>query len=63
MFRGCKKFELRFEMLNVFMVVAQKCMSSYEREKWTYRVSTKPLDNLKNLLILQLTLEMPEMFK
>ena len=28
-----------------------------------YRVSTKCLDNLKNLLILQLTLEMSEMFK
>ena len=28
-----------------------------------YRVSTKSLDNLKNLLILQLTLEMSEMFK
>ena len=28
-----------------------------------YRVSTKSLDNLKNLLISQLTLEMSEMFK
>ena len=28
-----------------------------------YRVSTKSLDNLKNLLILQLTLKMFEMFK
>ena len=28
-----------------------------------YRVSTKSLDNLKNLLILQLTLEMSEMLK
>ena len=31
--------------------------------KTIYRVSTKSLDNLKNLLLLQLALEMFEMFK
>ena len=36
---------------------------SFTQKLLKYRVSTKSLDNLKKLLILQLTLKMSEMFK